>query len=199
MNTTTKDFPLRFITFVACLLLSVSSSLAQQDNNKQPGPRQSAICRFSDGKTVKTEYLSQRRMGQKLFGESVPYGEVWRPSANAATTFVTDSDLNVDDQEVPAGSYALFAIPAVDRWTLIISKKTDESTPYSRNQDLLRVGMKVAKTADPVENFTIAYFLKDGKCTLKMTWENTEASVDVAEKKLCWPTTTPLTYQCADQ
>jgi hypothetical protein len=43
--------------------------------------------------------------------------------------------------------------------------------------------MKVTKTPSPVEDFTIAYEQNDSTCSLRMSWENTEASVDLAEKK----------------
>jgi hypothetical protein len=184
---------------IALLLVTASVSAAQQDKSKKPSPS-AASCKFADGKTVTTDYSSPRMMGHKLFGGIVPYGEVWRVGNDQAATFVTDNDLSLADQDVPAGRYTLFAIPAADRWTLIISKQTaQQDAHYSEGKDLLRVNMHVSKTPHPVENFTIAYEPKDGKCTLRMSWENTEAWVDVTEKKLCWPTTSPLTYQCPDQ
>jgi hypothetical protein len=33
-----------------------------------------------------------------------------------------------------------------------------------------------------VENFTIAFDQAGGKCTLRLEWENTSASVEIAEK-----------------
>jgi hypothetical protein len=39
--------------------------------------------------------------------------------------------------------------------------------------------MKVSKTSAPVENFTIAFDQKGSTCTLRMEWENTNASVDI--------------------
>jgi hypothetical protein len=42
--------------------------------------------------------------------------------------------------------------------------------------------MSVSKTGAPVENFTIAFDQGGGKCTMRMEWENTRASVEVAEK-----------------
>lgn len=138
--------------------------------------------------------------GRKIFGGLVPYGRVWRTGANEATTFVTDANLTVGGKEIPAGSYTLFTLPAADKWTLIVSKKTGEpGTPYPEGDDLLRVDMKVSQTQSPVENFTIAYDKKDATCSLSLSWENTRATVDLAEKKLCWPTTSPLTYSCPDQ
>ena len=109
----------------------------------------------------------------------MPYGEIWRAGANEATTFVSDANLTVGGKAVPAGSYTIFTIPKSDKWTLIINKKTGEwGIPYKYEADeLARVDMSVSKTAAPVENFTIAFDRAGGKCTLRMEWENTRASV----------------------
>jgi Protein of unknown function (DUF2911) len=190
----------RPIGLLALLVLTANVSYPQQNKSQRPSPPASASCKFADGKIVNTGYSSPRMKGRTIFGGVVPYGQVWRTGANEATTFATDADLTIGGQDVPAGNYTLFTIPAADKWTLIISKKTGEpGAPYPEDEDLLRVNMHTSKTSSPVENFTIRYDPKDGNCTLRMSWENTQAWVDVAEKKLCWPTTTPLTYQCPDQ
>ncbi len=190
----------RPIAFVALLLVMATVSHAQQDKSKRPSPPASASCKFTDGKIVNTDYSSPRMKGRKIFGGIVPYGEVWRTGANEATTFVTDADLSVGGKDVPAGSYTLFTIPAADKWTLIISKKMGEpGIPYPGGEDLLRVDMKVSRTTSLAENFTIAYDQKGGSCTLRLRWENTQAWVNVLEKKLCWPTKSPLTFECPDQ
>jgi hypothetical protein len=59
--------------------------------------------------------------------------------------------------------------------------------------------MNISQASPAVEDFTIAYDHEGGNCTLKVSWKNTQAFVEVTEKKLSWPTTTPLTYQCPDQ
>ena len=104
-------------------------------------PPASAECKFSDGKTVKIDYSSPRAKGRKIFGGLVPYGQIWRTGANESTTFVTDSDIVVGGQNVPAGSYTIFTVPEADKWTLVISKKTGEwGTDYpGESNDLARV------------------------------------------------------------
>jgi hypothetical protein len=121
-----------------------------------------------DGKTITVDYSSPRMKGRKIFGGLEAYDKVWRAGANEATTFVTDTDLTVGGKAVPAGSYTIFAIPNPKAWTLIINKKTGEwGVPYKYEADeLVRVPMKVSKTAAPVENFTIAFDQKGKGCTL---------------------------------
>jgi hypothetical protein len=151
---------------------------------QKPSPAASAACDLGGGKTIKTNYSSPRMKGRKIYGELVPFGDVWRTGANEATTFIASSDVAVGGKTVPAGSYTIFTVPTADKWTLIINKKTGEwGIPYKYESDeLARVDMSVSKLPAPVENFTIAYDKSAGGCTLRLDWETTRASVNVSAK-----------------
>ena len=174
--------PVFAVVFV--LALCVLSS-AQQDKSKRPSPPAQAQCKFSDGKTITVDYSSPRMKGRKIFGGLVPYGEVWRTGANDATTFVTTANVSIEGKDVPAGSYTIFTIPEQDKWTLIVNKQTGEwGVPYKYEaNELARLPMQASKTSFPVENFTISFNQSGSACTLQMSWENTQASVQVSEKK----------------
>jgi len=168
------------------LLLPVFALLAcAQDASKRPSPAAQAQCKFTDGKTVKTDYSSPRVKGRKIFGGLVPYGEVWRAGANEATTFVTDTNLNVGGKDVPAGSYTIFTIPNADKWVLIISKKTGEwGVPYpGQGDDFTRLDMKASSLSSPMENFTIGFDQTGSTCAMHLDWEKTRATVDISQKK----------------
>jgi Protein of unknown function (DUF2911) len=163
------------------LALACVALVARQDKSSRPSPPAKAECKLGDGKAVTIDYSSPRQKGRKIFGGLVPYGQVWRAGANEATALVTSSDITVGGKAVPAGQYTIFTVPAEDKWTLVISKKTGEwGTAYpGPDNDLARIDMKVSKTPAPVENFTIAFGQSGNACTLRMEWENTRASVDV--------------------
>ncbi len=125
-----------FLAIMMSLAILAPAGRAQQDKSKRPSPPAAADCKFHDGKTVHVDYSSPRMKGRKIFGDLVPYGKVWRAGANEATTFVTDTNLTVGGKDVPAGSYTLFTVPAQDKWTLVISKKTGEwGEPYPGEAD----------------------------------------------------------------
>ena len=147
-------------------------------------PPAKAACKFADGKTIHVTYSSPRMRGRKIFGDLVPYGEVWRTGADQATSFVTNTDLIVGGNNVPAGSYTLFTVPTQNKWTLIISKQTGEfGIPYPGEQfDFARVEMKLSKLPSPAENFTISFDQSGASCTLKLDWETTRASVVISRK-----------------
>jgi len=177
---------LKKIAFAILFVLTIYSiSCAQQDESKRPSPSAQAQCEFSSGKTITLNYSSPRMRGRKIFGELVPYGKVWRTGANEATTFVTNENLiTVKGPNIPAGSYTIFTVPNPDKWTLIINKHTGESgIPYKYEaEEQARVPASVTKLSSPVENFTISFDHTGGSCTMRMSWENTQASVEFTEK-----------------
>jgi len=170
------------ICSLAVLTLAVAAIVvrAQQDKSKRPSPPATAKCELAAGKSITIDYSSPRKNGRVIFGQLVPYGEVWRAGANEATTFVTTTDLMVGSTHVPAGSYTIFAIPNKDKWSLVISKKTGEwGTAYpGEKEDLARIDMKAA-SGPATENFTISLDKGAKGCTLKMAWDTTVASVEI--------------------
>lgn len=147
-------------------------------------PSAKASCKFVGGKTITVNYSSPRMRGRKIFGDLVPFGEVWRAGADDATTFVPNADVIVGGKSLPAGKYTLFALPTPNKWTLIISKQTGEwGIPYpGEKYDFTRVEMRLSKLPSPLENFTISFDQAGTMCTMKFDWETTRASIDIAEK-----------------
>jgi hypothetical protein len=172
---------LKQLCCLLCCLAIASLSACAQDKASRPSPPANADCQLSGGKSVKIAYSSPRTKGRKIFGDLVPYGQVWRAGANEATTFVADTDINVGGTAVPAGSYTLFAVPNADKWQLVISKKTGEwGTDYpGEKEDLARVDMKAGTSSAPVENFTISFDKSGNGCNLKLAWDTTTAWVSV--------------------
>jgi len=157
---------------------------AQQDKAKRPSPPAQAAWDLGGGKSVTIDYGSPRAKGRKIYGELVPFGQVWRTGANEATTLVTPVDLTIGGTSVPAGSYTIFTVPNKDKWTLVISKKTGEwGTDYpGQSNDLARVDMKVSALPSAAENFTIAFEKAGNGANLNIDWETTRASVMVSKK-----------------
>jgi len=169
-----------FGVFLAALAVGAIPSEAQLAS-----PRARATCKFADGKTITVNYSSPRMRGRKIFGDLVPFGEVWRAGADDATSFVPNVDLTVGGKSIPAGKYTMFTAPTPTKWTLIISKQTGEwGIPYpGEKYDFARLEMKVSKLGSPLENFTISFDQTGTNCTMKLDWETTRASIDISERK----------------
>jgi len=157
---------------------------AQKDKAARPSPAAKAQLRIGRReKTVTVDYSSPRAKGRKVYGELVPYGDVWRAGANEATTFRYHGGPDGRRESRAGGKLYDFHDSDKDKWTLIISKKTGEwGIPYlpGADSDFARVDMKVSGLPAAVENFTIAFDKSAGGCTLRMDWETTRASVDIS-------------------
>jgi hypothetical protein len=167
------------------IFLSLAGAGPQLFQSQTLSPPANAGCKFSDGKTIAVIYSSPRMRGRKIFGDLVPFGEVWRAGADEATSFTTNVDLVAAGKNIPAGRYTLFTLPTPSKWTLIVSKQIGEwGIPYpGERYDFTRAEMRVSKLPSPLENFTISFDAVGTTCTMKLDWETTRASIDFAEKK----------------
>jgi len=174
---------------IVCCFLFVSGLIATaipgRSQEQVLSPPAKAACKFADGKTISVAYSSPRMRGRKIFGDLVPFGEVWRTGADNATSFVTKADLVAGGKNIPAGSYTLFTLPTQSKWILIISKQSGEfGIPYPGEQfDFARIEMKLSKLPSPLENFTISFDQTGASCAMRLDWESTRASIDISEKK----------------
>ena len=168
---------LRKAAFTIPFALTVCTfSFPQDSTNNTAGEPAQAQCKFSDEEAITVDYSNAHMGGRRIFGGVVPYGKVWRTSVNGASTFITDDDLvTVKGTNIPAGSYTFVIVPNPDKWMLIINK----NTVYDSGE-IARVPMSVKKLSAPVENFTIAFDRTGGSCTMRIRWENTQASLEFA-------------------
>lgn len=170
---------------VLVVLVTIALTAIAFTQQKPASPPGEATLKFDDGKAVTIQYSRPSMRSRKIFGGLVPYDEVWRTGANAATSLKTDVDLLIGGEAVPKGEYTLYTQPGMGNWQLIINKQTGQwGTEYSQGQDLERVNMKVTQRRSGLEMFTISFDKTSASsATLKLEWENTIASVDVKEKK----------------
>ena len=171
--------------FAAIVLVTLTAVSCAQDKKPPLSPPGTASVTFADGKTVTIDYSRPSMRNRKIFGGLVPYEQVWRTGANAATSLKTDVNLNIGGTNVPAGSYTIYTLPGMNSWQLIVNKQTGQwGTEYNQGQDLARIPMKVTQRSSGLELFTISFDKTSGtSATLKLEWENTLASVDVKEQK----------------
>jgi len=113
--------------------------------------------------TFVVDYGRPLARGRQILGGVVPYNDVWRTGANAATQFETSADITIGDLRVPAGKYTLWTKPSEKGVELIVNKQTGQwGTSYDYQQNLGRVSM-TSETSAPTttEKFTISIVPKD--------------------------------------
>ncbi|HOY18217.1 MAG TPA: DUF2911 domain-containing protein [Haliscomenobacter sp.] len=134
---------------------------------------------------VRVLYSRPAKKEREVFGKLIPFGKVWRLGANEATEIKFYQDVTFGGKMVKAGTYALFAIPDQNEWTIILNSELDHWGAYSykENLDVLRVVVPVKSTADVVENLAIAFEKADAKTTtMRIAWDKTMVEVAIEWK-----------------
>jgi hypothetical protein len=120
---------------------------------------------------ISLEYSRPSVRGRVIFGEVVPYNEVWRLGANEPTKITTSNDLSFKSAEssragqtLPAGTYAVFAIPAADgNWKIVFNTDYGQwgAGSYDSTKNVVTIAVKAAEGA-----FTETLSLDINKVTL---------------------------------
>jgi Protein of unknown function (DUF2911) len=164
------------------LLLSASFLALSLDAQIQaPAPSPTATVSQQVGLTdVKLEYSRPSAKGRKVYGDLVPFGEMWRTGANGATKLTFSDSVQFNGKWLQKGTYALYTIPAKDEWTIVLSKNTGNwgSNGYKMEDDATRFNLKSAATSDKTETFTINIAdCANNDAKIELTWENTRVSI----------------------
>ncbi len=167
-----------FTVFAVCILLTVN---AQQLTTPQPSPTQTIKQNFGLS-SIELSYSRPGVKGRKVFGDLVPFDNVWRTGANTATILTFADEVMIGDKKIPAGKYGLVSIPKKDNWTLILTKQLDITSPaaYKQENDVVRVAAKPMQLNDKVENFTMQFAnIKPNSCDLQLMWDNTAVALPI--------------------
>jgi hypothetical protein len=129
------------------------------------------------GASLWIDYGRPGKRGRVIYGDVVPYGEVWRTGANAATQFRTDRDLDFGGTRIPAGFYTLWTVPSAQGWKLIFNGQTGQwGTEHDASRDVATIDMTVTTLPRPEERFTIRVEPTADGGVLQLDWDTTRAS-----------------------
>ncbi len=129
------------------------------------------------GAALWIDYGRPAKRGRVLFGGLVPYGEVWRTGANAATQFRTDRALDFGGHSLQPGTYTLWTLPGADGWKLILNSETGQwGTEHKAANDLFSVPMQLTALPESVERFTVSVEPGTDGGELRLDWGTTRAA-----------------------
>jgi hypothetical protein len=135
------------------------------------------------GANLVVAYSRPFKRGRVIFGNIVPWNQVWRTGANAATMFTTDKDLAFGTTVVPAGKYTLWTVPTPTGAKLIFNSETGQwGTDYHADKDFVRVDLAGKQVSPPVEQFVIGVVPQGSGGVLSFTWDDRQYSVPFAVK-----------------
>ncbi|HXW04865.1 MAG TPA: DUF2911 domain-containing protein [Vicinamibacterales bacterium] len=146
----------------SAVLIAAPVLMTAQETKLRPSQHGSVSQRVADT-TIAIEYNRPVARGRELFGALVPWGRLWCPCADDATTIDVSTAITVDGQELPAGRYSLWTEPNPDRWTVIFSRRADVwHTRYPKGEDALRLTV-APRTGLHMETMAFYFPMVDGR------------------------------------
>ncbi|SDS31347.1 DUF2911 domain-containing protein [Christiangramia echinicola] len=166
------------IAVIYCLTFSVNAQI------ETPQPSPLGKIEQKVGLTdVSVEYSRPGMRGRTIFGDLVPFGEVWRTGANANTKITFSDDVKINGKELKKGSYGIYTVPNEGSWEVMFYADTN-NWGVPQEWDDSKVALKAtAETMEmpmKMETFTIVIDdLKNNSATLNFIWENTIAMLNI--------------------
>jgi len=175
----TRKHMSRILTFLAAFLLTSSIMMAQI---QLPAPSPTAVLKQTAGLTdIEIVYASPAVNGRTVYGDLVPYGEMWRAGANNPTTISFSKEVTIDGKKVAAGTYAIYVTPMQGSgWTVTLNSDPNAQA-WGRDAAKDVVSMK-GDVKDVAHHERLMYSItdfNDSRATVSLTWEKKQVSFGV--------------------
>lgn len=166
-----------------CSIISAAQELSFSKLDRSP--LDVVIHRDTDNEAIARVIYSRPSMrGRKVFGDLVPYDQVWRTGANEATEIAFFKDVRINDRVIPAGYYSIYTIPSSDQWRFILNSQTNQwGTNYDPNKNVIEVSMERIPAPQTIESFSISFLENEDELLLFMGWEETMVSLAITPVK----------------
>ena len=169
------------LLIILCIISSMSLSYGQRLKTPTLSPF-SKISQQVGLTEVNLEYARPSARGREVFGNLVPYGEVWRTGANASTKITLTESASIGGKPIEAGTYALYTIPGKEKWIIIIHANTKMRSlaggVYKQENDVFRFEVKPITIATNVETFTLQFAdVGTNSLNLQLLWEHTLVNI----------------------
>ncbi len=174
--------------FLITLCLFISTLSFSQLTTTASGGNKKAVVGERIGLTDVTIHYDRpgvRGREGKIWGELVPVGftnlgfgsaksSPWRAGANENTTITFSTDVQVENNELPAGTYGLFMAYDPNETTVIFSKNYTSwgSYYYDEKEDALRIKVKPVKADQSTEWLKYEFINQtDSSARVQLVWE----------------------------
>jgi hypothetical protein len=168
------------VTAVSLVFALSVASFAERPKRGQNSPWQ-YLQQMIGNSLVEVEYSRPGVKGRTVWGELVPYDELWRAGANERTVIAFEDDVLINGAALPAGDYALFILPTKDEWTFIFNRAFigHGVDGYDEESDVLRVtSTPTAAEHEEWLQFGVTDFAEDS-ATIYVHWEKVRCGFKV--------------------
>ena len=127
---------------------------------------------------VKVVYSRPSKKGKTVFGDQVPFDEIWRTGSNEATEVKFYKDTKFGDKLVKAGTYILHTIPGEKVWTIILNTNTDTwgAFFYDEAKDVVRIKVPIKKIKE-LEVFSIDFRRNFKNTFMVLAWDSIQIDI----------------------
>jgi tetratricopeptide (TPR) repeat protein len=163
-------------------IFAVPPAFAQAPFLTLPEPSPAASVTQAVGVTdITVAYHRPSVNKRKIWGDLVPYNQVWRAGANQNTTITFSSPVTIGGKTLAAGTYGLHMLPTEKTWSVILSTVATAwgSFSYDAKEDAVRFTVTPAAASfeesleyrfeNPTENSVMVV----------MRWEKLEVSFPI--------------------
>jgi hypothetical protein len=168
--------------FFSVMMLNIIS-YSQDFRTPRPSP-DATVTQYVGVTNIAIDYSSPAVKGRKIWGELVPFGEVWRTGANEATTITFTDAVSVNGNGLAAGTYGIHTIPNANEWEIIFSKDTpvDAGSTFDPKKEVLRIKVKPVEHSFMERMIFLFTDAAENSATVNLVWEKLKISFKVEVK-----------------
>ncbi len=183
---------------VLCTGLAGATFAQDLHPSRRPSPMDLVRTFVGDAYVSITYSRPYKRGRDNIFGTQesealVPFGELWRTGANAATQLTTTGAVHFGGKALPAGTYSVFSTPSAESWTIHLNSRLGLSGSFVRNpetgdfenaylpeNDVLVIEVSPTTLEEEVDQFTISFDSEGEGTDLVLQWITTEIRVPLS-------------------
>jgi tetratricopeptide (TPR) repeat protein len=166
------------------LFLGIFTVISFSMNAQVQTPALSPVSKFEQkvGLTdITIQYSRPGKRDRLVFGDVVPFGEIWRLGANENTKITSSDAIIFGKDTVKAGTYAIYAKPEKESWTLFLYSETTNwgvPDPWDSKKVVYETKLPVVQLNDVVETLTISIEkIENNGASLVIMWDKSKIAL----------------------
>ena len=178
---------MKYLKIIALIIVVVVGSMALYVWMAPPKSPLDSVVYSSGSYDLEVVYSRPYKKGRLIFGSKddgalVPYGSYWRTGANAATTFMTKSDIEFGGKKISAGKYRLYSVPDTKSWSIFLNSEADKYFAImdpDRTKDVLEIEISPSTIEGLVEQLTFVFSNDSTGVSVNLKWDTTLISIPI--------------------
>lgn len=170
------------LSIATAALLFLGTNVVNAQIKLPPASSTQSVTQGLGIKNVSLTYQRPNAKDRVVFGNLVPFNEVWRTGANNIPNITFEEEVTIEGHKVPAGTYGILSIPTTTNWTIILSKNPKQwgAYQYKKEDDFLRFTVPSHKLNEKVETFTMEFEdVTTNSTRLTLSWEKTKVGFKI--------------------